>query len=166
MEPGIRMATLVRFPKVGADVMEGTVALWHRRPGDAVRRGDALVEIVTSKAAFDVESPADGILREILAPEKSLLPVGYALAIIGERDEELPDVAEENTRLLSEFRVQALRNGPGGEEADLPEKPKRIRATPAARRAAKTLGVDLADIAPTAGRSVITEEDVTNYGAE
>ncbi len=102
------MAVCIRLPRLGANVVEGTVGAWRRRVGDNVRAGEPLVEIITSKATFDVESPADGVLRKVLAPEKSNVPVGYILAIVGESGEELPDVSAENKRLLAEFRAQAL----------------------------------------------------------
>jgi len=149
------MATRVRFPKVGANVAEGAVGVWHKDEGESVSEGDPLVEIVTSKATFDVESPAEGVLRKILAPPKSVLPVGYILCVIGTADEILPDVAAENERLLAEFRASA-RGGAG----EVPGAKRTLRATPGARRLARQLGIDLAAAVPSEGSGVIREADV------
>ena len=158
------MAALVRFPKLGANVVEGAVSAWRRREGDSVRKGDPLVEIVTSKATFDVESPADGVLRRILAPEKSNLPVGYVLALVGEPGEELPDVDGENGRLLAAFRAEALQRRSGEAEPGATASRKKVRATPGARRLAIELGIDLGEISLPSGSGVIREEDVRRSG--
>jgi len=150
------MATLVHSPKVGANVTEGTVGAWHKREGDPVARGEPLVEIITSKATFDVESPAEGVLRRALAPEKSALPVGYILAILGAPDEPLPDAEAENARLMAAFRAQARETASG------PIQPPKVKATPGARRLAAELGLDLA---AAAGSGVIREDDVRRAAA-
>ena len=153
------MAVCVRLPRLGANVAEGTVGAWCMGEGEPVRVGEPLVEIITSKATFEIESPADGILRRILAPEKSSVPVGYVLAIVGEPDEKLPDMSSENERVMARFRAQALRVGDGGAAASA-EAVKKLCATPGARRLARKLGVELETIVLPSGRNVIREDDV------
>ena len=155
------MATRVRFPKVGANVIEGAVGVWHKAEGDAVSVGDPLVEIVTSKATFDVESPIEGVLRSILAPAKSVLPVGYILCVVGSIGEDLPDAAVENERLLAEFRASARTAAAAASGAK-----RKVRATPGARRLAGELGVDLASVVPSGGGGVIREADVRRVAAD
>lgn len=150
------MTKLVTFPKIGANVVEGTVGVWRRREGESVRAGDPLVEIITSKATFEIESPAHGVLRKVFAPEKSNVPIGYILGVVGGADDEIPDVCAKNERLLADFRAQAGQAGDGGSK----EQHARIRATPGARRLARELGIELTDISPPLGRNVITENDV------
>ena len=152
------MAEAVRLPKLGANVTEGTVGLWHAAEGDAVRAGDALAEIITSKATFDIEAPADGLLLKICAPERSNIPVGYVLGIVGASGEALPDVAAENDALMARFRQAALAAG----AEDEPSRAT-VRATPGARRLAKAEGVDLGDVPPADGKSVVREEDVRRF---
>ena len=153
------MAVCVRLPRLGANVAEGTVGAWRVREGAPVRAGELLVEILTSKATFEIESPADGVLSEILAPEKSSVPVGYVLAIVGDPDERFPDVSSENERVMAEFRARALRAGGGG-AATSAEAVRKLRATPGARRLARELGVELETIVLPTGRNVIREDDV------
>lgn len=150
------MIAYIRLPKLGANITEGVVGAWRKRAGDVVRAGDPLVEIITSKATFDVESPAEGVLRNPLAPEKSTVPIGYVLALVADADEPLPDVTAENARLLAEFRGQAQAAARAGEGAP----GRTVRATPGARRRAKEAGVDLAAIPLPPGRDVLNEEDV------
>jgi len=152
------MAVLVRLPKLGANVGEGMVARWHAAEGRAVCRGDALVEVITSKATFDVEAPSDGVVLRVCAPEKSTVPVGYVLCVIGGDGEAAPDVRDENERALAAFRREeaggCARGAAGG---------KKIRATPGARRLAKAEGVDLGDVPPGDGGSVVREVDVRKF---
>ncbi len=153
------MAECIRLPKLGANVREGTVGPWRRHAGDAVRAGEALVEIVTSKATFDLESPRDGVLLQVLAPERSSVPVGYVLAVLGAPGEEAPDVSEENAVVVAAFRAEAHSGGEAESAAD--DAPtKKVRATPGARRAARELGIDLADVPLPEGSPVLREADV------
>lgn len=149
------MAELVRLPKLGANIEEGTVGAWRKQLGDAVTPGEPLVEIITSKATFDVEASAPGVLRAVLAPEKSNVPVGYVLAVVAADDEPLPDVAAENGRLLAEFRARAARQTSAGAAP--------VKATPGARRLAREKSLDLAAIPMPAGRDVLREEDVQKF---
>ncbi len=153
------MTTLVRLPRLGANVSEGTVGKWHVAEGQPVGPGEPLVEIITSKAVFDVESPLNGVLLKVVAPERSIVPVGYVLAICGEPGEALPDVEAENAKTVAEFRRAAEATGAGAARPDRP----RIRATPGARRLAGREGVDLGDVPPGGGSGVVREEDVRRF---
>jgi len=147
------MAEWVRLPLLGANVSEAVVGAWRVAVGDAVRAGEPLVEVITSKATFDVSSPADGVLLEVLAPEKSTVPVGYVLGVVGRPGEDAATAAVENRRVMAEFRERAT----AGDVA-----PARIRATPGARRMAKAERVDLGDVPP-GPAGVVREEDVRRF---
>ena len=64
--------------------MDGMIGRWLKREGERVEAGEPLVEIITDKAKFDYESPASGILRKIVATEKSTVPVGYVIALFAD----------------------------------------------------------------------------------
>ena len=151
------MAHLVRLPQLGANVTEGAVGRWHVAEGDAVAEGDPLVEIITSKAAFDLEAAAAGVVLSIVAPEKSVVPVGFILAITGAPDDSVPDVAGENELVLAQFRRAVLEDERGAGS------PVKIRATPGARRLARAEKVDLGDVPPGPGSGVIRAEDVRRF---
>ena len=153
------MAVLVRLPQLGENITEGVVGCWRRKEGETVAVDEPLVEVITSKATFDVESPSAGILRCALAPEKSHIPVGYILAIIGAPDETLPEVAAENERVMAAFRAQALAE-PEGSAAP---RAAAVKATPGARRLAREANADLTRIPLPAGREILREEDVRAF---
>ena len=152
------MPECVRFPKLGTNITEGAVGAWRRREGDSVRKGEILVEIITSKATFEVESPAEGILSRILAPEKSNVPVGYVLAIVGGAGESEPEAEAENARLMAAFREEMAHKAAAGHAAA-----SSVRATPGARRLAKEAGLRLEEVALAPDSNVLREEDVRKY---
>ena len=67
------MITKVVVPKLSANVQEVTITGWFRKEGDRIRKGDPLVEMTTDKACFEIESARSGVVRRILASEKSTL---------------------------------------------------------------------------------------------
>ncbi len=62
------MIVEVKVPVFAESIQEGTVLAWQRQPGDAVRRGDRLVDIETDKVVLEIVAPADGVLRQVLKP--------------------------------------------------------------------------------------------------
>ena len=75
--------TNVTLPPLAEGVDKANVSYWHRSIGDAIKEGEDLVELVTDKAAFNVPSPASGILKEVLIEEGNEVKVGQVLAKIG-----------------------------------------------------------------------------------
>ena len=74
----------VTLPRLADTLVEGTVSRWLKRPGEHVARGEALVEIETDKVNSELESPYEGLLTEIVAPEGTIVPVGEVIARIDE----------------------------------------------------------------------------------
>jgi 2-oxoglutarate dehydrogenase E2 component (dihydrolipoamide succinyltransferase) len=70
------------LPRLADTVVEGTITRWLRPPGEAVRKGEPLVEIETDKVTSELEAPADGVLAEVLVAEGQTVPVGQVLARI------------------------------------------------------------------------------------
>ncbi|MGC1302209.1 MAG: biotin/lipoyl-containing protein, partial [Caulobacteraceae bacterium] len=73
----------VTVPAMGESVTEGTISAWSKKPGDAVKKDEVLVEIETDKVAVEVSAPADGVLSEILAPNGSTVTPNQVIARIG-----------------------------------------------------------------------------------
>ncbi|MFN3727631.1 MAG: biotin/lipoyl-containing protein [Allosphingosinicella sp.] len=73
------------LPRVGMNMEEGTVAKWHKSPGETFRAGEPLYELETDKVVQVVEASADGTLVEILVPEGEDAAVGAAVAVIDTR---------------------------------------------------------------------------------
>ena len=156
------MITKLKIPKISANVEEETITAWYKKEGARVKKGEPIAELTTDKASFDLESPRAGILRKVLAMEKSILPVGFIMGLIGDAEDSLPDVSPTNKKILERHR-----GAPRGEKsAVLPKKRavrKSIRATPAARRLARQAGVELAKIKVVLDVDVINEMAVKAY---
>ena len=147
------MATEVRLPQLGQTMEEGTIVNCMVKVGDEVKKGDVIFEIETDKATLEMESPAGGFVKHIVAELDQTLPVGEVLLVLGEKDEEVPQ------SFLDSLKAAA----PAGPTvAAEPAKPK---ASPRAKKLAKDLGVDLAAVAGTGPAGKITEQDVKNAPA-
>ncbi|MDT8391404.1 MAG: biotin/lipoyl-containing protein [Lentisphaeria bacterium] len=159
------MVTKFHFPKPSANVENATLTAWLKQVGDDVTAGEIVEEITTDKGVIEVEAPVDGRLLAIIAEEGSMLPVGYVMGLIGDPGDTLPDVTEENERILAAFTVRA---GGGGRQASERggrdrQKGPRVRATPAARRLAREHGVDVAEVARKNGAETVDEEMVNAF---
>ena len=76
------MAVEVNFPKPGMGIDEGTVVRWLKGVGDEVALGETIAEIETAKATVEIESPASGVLSQILVDEGATALVNTCLAIL------------------------------------------------------------------------------------
>lgn len=158
------MPVKVKVPKLNENTDEVTITGWFRKEGESVRKGDSLVEMTTDKAAFELEAPCSGVVRKIFAKEKSVVPTGFVVALIGAAADSLPDVAAANARLLEKFSAgkaaaAALPPPPARPGAPAPAGSP-VRATPAARRLAREKGIDLAKLRDDSRAEIITEEMV------
>lgn len=68
------------MPKMGESIMEATILRWHKKPGDAVKVDDTVLEIATDKVDSEVPSIAEGVITEILFNENDVVPVGTVIA--------------------------------------------------------------------------------------
>jgi len=149
---------------------EGRIVAWHKREGDAVAAGEVLFEVETDKATMEVESPAAGTLRRILYSADSSAPVATVIALISDTaDEPLP-----SELLGAELPKPSLRadpqpssaGGPPGalgpsEAQPLAESSEdRVRSSPAARKRAQELGVDISKVHGSGPGGRVTMEDV------
>ena len=153
------MVTKVKIPRTSANVEEVTVTGWFKKEGEQIEKGEPLLEITTAKTCIEIEARRSGVVRRILAKTKSVLPVGYTVALMGGIKDALPDVSEENRKLL-----ETLQNKTGRKKtprAVKGKKPKdRVRATPSARRLAKELGLDLSALQKKTGAEIVTRNMV------
>jgi pyruvate/2-oxoglutarate dehydrogenase complex dihydrolipoamide acyltransferase (E2) component len=78
-------------PKTGGlPTTKVNVVRWLKHEGEAVRRGDAVVELETEKVNYELDSPAEGILLKILTREGAEVPVGNAVCHIGQPGDAIP----------------------------------------------------------------------------
>ncbi len=77
------MATEIRVPTLGESVTEATIGKWFKKPGDAVKADEPLVELETDKVTVEVPAPTSGVLAEIIAKDGETVGVGALLGSIG-----------------------------------------------------------------------------------
>lgn len=126
-----------KLPSLGADMDEGTLLEWKVKPGDPVKRGDVVAVVDTTKTAVDVEIWEAGTLFEILVHPGEKIPVGTVIATLlapGER----PPAAGVKTAPTEQRRP----------------------VSPAARKHAEELGVNLDQVTGTGSAGAVTLEDV------
>ena len=87
----IVIVTTLRVPKTGGiPTTKVIVVKWLKRKGQKVRAGEPLVELQTDKVNYELDSPVEGVLLEIVAKEDSEVPVGDTLCHIGQQGEAVP----------------------------------------------------------------------------
>ena len=167
------MAVEVVMPKLGLTMTEGLIVNWLKKEGDAVKKGDGLLEIETEKLTNVIEAPADGVLLKIIGQAGRSLPIKAVLAYIGNPGEKLPDTAPTMTATAPAVKAAATspENSPtagASENAPMPGvvgRKGRIFASPAARALARKLGVDYTQLVGTGPGGRIVKKDVADYGA-
>jgi pyruvate dehydrogenase E2 component (dihydrolipoamide acetyltransferase) len=152
-----------RLPSLGADMDEGTLLQWHVQPGDAVRRGQVVAVVDTSKAAVDVEIWQDGTIEELRVQPGEKVPVGTVLALLrapGEGPVAHVAAAQAGAPPARQIAgAQALsRTTPAAAAAAT--RMTRRPVSPAARQRAQELGLDPGQLQGTGAGGAVTLADV------
>ena len=156
------MAFEVTMPKWGLTMKKGKITKWLKNEGDHIAKGEAFFEVETEKITNLVESNAEGTVFQILVPAGETVPVGAVVAIVAAAGEQPARV--EGVPAGEATQPAAKAAGPAQ-----PEKPGEktfVQASPAARRLAKELGVELARVPGTGPDGRVTETDVKKYHEE
>ena len=109
------MSERVNMPALGESVTEGTVTRWLKQVGDAVALDEPLLEVSTDKVDTEIPSPVAGVLQEILVAEDETVPVGAALAVIGDAAGTPADDAVGSTEPAAERAAKAPVQSPPAE---------------------------------------------------
>ncbi len=139
------MAIEIKAPTYPESVQEGTLATWHKQPGEAVNRDELIVDIETDKVVLEVVAPATGTLAEVLKAEGDIVLSNEVIARIeeGAGSDPAPMAVSEKTEADAEV---------GG-----------VLVNPAAKKLADERNIDLSQIVGTGKGGRITKEDVVNY---
>lgn len=137
---------------------DGVISKWLKGVGQPVKKGESLFEVESDKVTTEVESPADGILRQIQVPEGQKIDVGTVIAIIGAEGEAIPDTVGGAAVAASATNgsTVAVATAP----AEVAPPPTKLFVTPRARKVAEELGVDVNRIKGTGPGGRILERDV------
>jgi pyruvate dehydrogenase E2 component (dihydrolipoamide acetyltransferase) len=164
------------MPKLGQSVETCIISRWFKSRGDTVSTGDILFSYETDKAAFDMESPAEGILLDIFFHEGDEVPVLVNVAVIGEKGEStesfrpgnFPAAGNQPAETLSETDTQAGKDIQAHEqqsyqETEAPSADTSIRISPRARRLALEKGIDYRRIHGSGPNSRIMVGDIEKF---
>ncbi|WP_028918901.1 dihydrolipoyllysine-residue succinyltransferase [Pseudoxanthomonas suwonensis] len=143
------MATEVKVPVLPESVSDATIASWHKKAGDAVKRDENLVDLETDKVVLEVPSPVDGVLKEIKFAEGDTVTSQQVLAII---EEGAVAAAPAPAAAAAPAPAKAAPAPAAG--TDLP---------PGARATASREGVDPSQVEGSGRRGAVTKEDIVNY---
>jgi pyruvate dehydrogenase E2 component (dihydrolipoamide acetyltransferase) len=166
-----------KLPDIGEGVAEGEIVAWHVREGDQVGEDQIMVEVMTDKATVTIGAPKPGRIEELRAQVGSNVKVGDVLVVIqtgngsrahGGHPSKMPaasaagDIQESlpGTNYFAEKRAKEApinRSVAAAPATHFDEKPM---ATPATRKLARDLGLDLRTVPPTGPRGRVTKEDV------
>lgn len=140
------MAIEIKAPTFPESVADGTIATWHKKPGEAVKRDELIVDIETDKVVLEVLAEADGVLGAIIANEGDTVLSNQVLGSI-----------EAGSAAAAPAAAPAAASAPAAAPAAGGEDPI---AAPAARQLAEENGINLASIKGTGKDGRVTKEDV------
>jgi len=141
------MAIEIKAPSFPESVADGTVATWHKKPGEAVKRDDLIVDIETDKVVLEVLAEADGVLGAIVAEEGATVLSNQVLG----------SIEEGSAAAAAPAAAAPAASAPAAAPAAGAEDPI---AAPAARQLAEENGINLASVKGTGKDGRITKEDV------
>ena len=134
----------LKVPAFPESVSDGTILSWNKKPGEAVKRDESIVDIETDKVVFEVPAPEDGVLEAIIEPEGAVVSSGQLIGRMREAAGEAESAAQERTLAIVH-----------GEQTS-----REPFATPSARRLIEEHGLDVHSIGHSGSGNRILKEDV------
>jgi pyruvate dehydrogenase E2 component (dihydrolipoamide acetyltransferase) len=157
------MAISVVMPALEMAQETGKLLAWRKKEGEAVKKGEPLLEIETDKAVVEIEAPGDGFLAGITAHEGAVIPVGETIAWLvatGEKAPAAKSPAMPSARATSAAPAAERAAAARGAAAAVASAQTSAQISPKARRLAKELGVDTGGLRGSGPDGTITAEDV------
>ena len=154
------MAIEVKVPVLPESVSDATIAAWHKKAGDAVKRDENLLDLETDKVVLEVPSPVDGVLKEIKFAEGSTVNSQQVIALIEEGA-----VAAAAPVAADAPKAAAAVPAAPAKAAASPAPAAADALPPGARFTAVTSNVNPADVAGTGRHGMVTKEDIVNYAS-
>jgi 2-oxoglutarate dehydrogenase E2 component (dihydrolipoamide succinyltransferase) len=157
------VAAEIHVPELGESVADATVGRWFKQEGEAVKSGEALVELETDKINFEVEAEQDGVLQSISKNEGETVNVGEVIGTLDKGDG-APEQPEADQQEEQEEQPQAEQpeseGEDSGDETSNGHRDGAGRASPSVRRLAQEYEVDLAEVSGSGSGGRITRDDV------
>ncbi|WP_020209263.1 2-oxoglutarate dehydrogenase complex dihydrolipoyllysine-residue succinyltransferase [Gilvimarinus chinensis] len=149
------MSTDIKAPTFPESVQDGTVATWHKQPGEACSRDELIVDIETDKVVLEVVAPADGVLSEIMKGEGDTVLSNEVIAKFEEGASGSASASSSDAPAADKTEEQAEAPAASGSDDKI--------LSPAARKLADENNVDPASVAGTGKDGRVTKEDVMNH---
>jgi 2-oxoglutarate dehydrogenase E2 component (dihydrolipoamide succinyltransferase) len=154
------VAAEIHVPELGESVADATVGRWLKQEGEAVKSGEALVELETDKINFEVEAEQDGVLESISKDEGETVNVGEVIGTIGEGDGAAPGEEQEEQPQTEQEEPEAQESGDETSNGHRELEDGAGRASPSVRKLAQEYEVDLAEVTGSGSGGRITRDDV------
>lgn len=138
----------VKVPELAESITEGTISEWLKQPGDAVEKGDYLLELETDKVNVEIIAEHSGVLESIMKDAGDTVQVGETVAVIAEGKEAAPVLKEQASPVKEETAPPAV------------HKQEAVLATPAARKLAREKGIDLSKVEAVDPIGRVNKQDV------
>ena len=158
------MAVEIKIPKLGMTMSEAKLVQWRAKEGDRVEKGSSVLTIETEKITWEVEAVASGFLHR-LVEAGSIAEVGSTVGLLAETLEELKAISEERPGAEAKQALRGLTVS-AATEVQMDREGEFRPVSPAARRLAKELGVNLETVMGTGPEGRVTEADVERYHKE
>jgi pyruvate dehydrogenase E2 component (dihydrolipoamide acetyltransferase) len=155
------------MPDIGEGVVEGEIVSWKVKEGDTVKLDQPLVEVMTDKATVELPSPRAGKITKINFKEGDICPVGKVLVVIEDTNGKAASVAAppaaHHAPAVTKTSTSTSTSTSTIQVVDASADRERVLATPATRRLARQLGVEIGRVPPTGKHGRVTREDVQRF---
>jgi len=168
------MTIVIKMPKLGLEMEQGTVLEWFFEPGDDVSEGDKMAEVESEKSIGEVEAREDGTLRRIFVEAGEAVSPGKPIGILAGAD---ADISDQEAEAEAELEDEAESEAAAAETSSSDSEPQQteaqaatttssgggsgdVKASPRAKKEAEELGVDLTTVEGTGPMDSITADDV------
>ena len=157
------MATEIKAPVFPESVADGTIATWHKQPGEAVSRDEVICDIETDKVVLEVVAPADGSISAIIKNEGDTV---LSAEVIATFEEGAVSGAAQTQAVQSEEKVEQAAAQTQAGNTPVVERAQVADQAPAVRKALTETGIAASDVDGTGRGGRITKEDVANHQAK
>ncbi len=151
------MAFEFRLPDIGEGTVEGEIVKWHVRPGQQVKEDDPLVEVMTDKATVMIPSPRNGRILETRGEEGGIVKVGAVILTLDTGDGSTPPATPAAEKKTAQPEAKTAEPAPAERSAG------RALATPAIRKMAQDMGIDINTVTGSGPDRRVTREDLERY---
>lgn len=167
-----KMEEVILMPRLSDTMTEGVIALWHKKVGDPVKKGDVLADIETDKATMELESYKAGTLLHIGAQNGEKIAVNDLLAIIGDPQkvdvQKIVSASGSGTLTTEGVKESTTQQPASSTEAPDQKAPSsndngRIKASPLAKKLAAEKGIDISKVPGSGDGGRIVKKDIDNF---